>query len=335
MISKHRPRVSIGLPVYNGEKYLSIAIESILGQTFTDFELIICDNASTDRTEEISRYFAEKDARVKYFRNQSNLGAGPNFGKALKLGCGEYFKWAAHDDVLAPTFLERCVAELDSDPTAVLAHGSVDIIDEHGHTIATYDSNLLDAGSHRASTRFGSVVLNDHKCIDVFGLIRRSQLVSTAGHESFPGSDRVLLAELSLQGKFIYLAEPLLQNREHPDRYNCTAMLDNQEAVTWYDPTLAGTRPLRYWSTYLGYFRAIRRQISDRKTRTGCYWTLMRWWFAKRRVKGPLKDLLWYMSPKLFHAVRKMRPRRLRDEYPAFHQPVSDSDQPSASHPPY
>src|SRR5215471_14033382 len=100
-------RVSLGLPVYNGQRYLAGAIQAILDQTFSDFELIICDNASTDETESICRDLAARDPRVRYHRNPANIGAAPNFNKTFELSTGEYFKWLAHDDLHEPTYLQR------------------------------------------------------------------------------------------------------------------------------------------------------------------------------------------------------------------------------------
>src|SRR5581483_7973034 len=114
------PKVSIGLPVYNGENYLAQAIECLLAQTFSDIELIISDNASTDGTEAIARDFAARDRRVRYVRQPLNRGAGWNFSETFRLAQGEYFKWAAHDDLCAPTFIERCVKVLDVDRELVL-----------------------------------------------------------------------------------------------------------------------------------------------------------------------------------------------------------------------
>ena len=109
----NKPRVSIGMPVFNGENYLAEALDSLLTQTFSDFELIISDNASTDKTEEICRAYAVRDQRIRYFRNQENLGASRNYNRVFELSSGEYFKWAAHDDLCAPEFLGRCVDVLD------------------------------------------------------------------------------------------------------------------------------------------------------------------------------------------------------------------------------
>jgi glycosyltransferase involved in cell wall biosynthesis len=99
------PKVSIGVPVFNGENYLAQALESILAQDFADFEVIISDNCSTDKTPEICTSFAKRDSRVKYFRNDSNIGASPNYNRTFELSRGEYFKWCAHDDRCGRAFL--------------------------------------------------------------------------------------------------------------------------------------------------------------------------------------------------------------------------------------
>ena len=134
------PRVSIGVPVYNGELYLERALDSILAQSFDDFEVIIADNASDDRTEQICRDYACRDARVRYVRNETNLGASANFNRTFALARGPYFKWAAHDDVLGTDFLLRCVEVLDSNPDVVLCHTKTQQIDEDGRVAGNYDS---------------------------------------------------------------------------------------------------------------------------------------------------------------------------------------------------
>jgi glycosyltransferase involved in cell wall biosynthesis len=115
-MSSTAPKVSIGLAVYNGEAYLKEAVDSILTKRFTDFELIISDNASTDRTEKLCRAYAAQDERVRYHRNPTNIGGANNENQTCANGSGQYFRWAAHDDVCAPTLLEKCVAALDENP---------------------------------------------------------------------------------------------------------------------------------------------------------------------------------------------------------------------------
>ena len=107
--------VSVGLPVYNGARYLPAAIDSLLSQTFEDFELIISDNGSTDETERICRGYAARDPRVRYVRSDVNRGLLWNFRNVLELARAPRFKWMAHDDICAPEFLRRCMEELDAD----------------------------------------------------------------------------------------------------------------------------------------------------------------------------------------------------------------------------
>src|SRR5246127_6023313 len=116
------PLVSVGLFVYNGERFIEEALQSILKQTFTDFELIISDNASTDRTGEIVKAYAERDNRIRYYRNEKNIGAGWNARRVYELATGKYFKWATADDFLEPDLLRRCVEILESDPGCVAAY---------------------------------------------------------------------------------------------------------------------------------------------------------------------------------------------------------------------
>ncbi len=132
-MSNLTPRVSVGLAVYNGENYLREAIDSILAQTFTDFELILSDNASTDKTQEICLEYAAKDKRIRYYRNDQNIGGIRNQIRTVELSRGEYYKLAAHDDVCAPDFLEKCVEVLDRDPSVVLCYPKTKIIDENGN----------------------------------------------------------------------------------------------------------------------------------------------------------------------------------------------------------
>src|SRR5512140_1730619 len=170
------PRVSLGMPVYNGERYLRGTLDSLLKQTYKDFELIISDNGSTDATQQICREYASRDPRIRYRREEVNRGAGWNYNRLVDLARGIYFKWAAHDDLCAPTYLERCVAVLDSDPSVVIAYPDDQDIDEEGNTInrkrGTRLPNAQRAQFSSPSQRFRYLVLLDYDCEQVFGLIR-------------------------------------------------------------------------------------------------------------------------------------------------------------------
>jgi glycosyltransferase involved in cell wall biosynthesis len=210
------PTVTFGVPVYNAERYLDAALESVRAQTFEDFEIIVSDNASTDGTEEICRRHARVDPRVRYVRNPRNLGVARNFNNLFRLSAGKYFKWAPHDDLLAPEFLERCVEALDTDPGAAIAVPQPQLIDEEGnrddfsrrHRESMTEKGLRHInfdeprhlGDGSPSQRFSDIVLRKVWFYEVFGLIRSEVLERTELLRLFFGSCQVLLAELVLLG---------------------------------------------------------------------------------------------------------------------------------------
>src|SRR5262245_44937991 len=140
-MTRRPPRISIGLPVYNGEKFLKESVNSLLAQTFDDFELILSDNASTDETPAICRSYSDADKRVRYFRNDENIGVYRNFNRVFQLGSGEYFKWAAADDICHRELLAKCLKVLESDASVVATYPKVQFVDEEGRRL-----DLSDAG---------------------------------------------------------------------------------------------------------------------------------------------------------------------------------------------
>ena len=144
MAYPHRPTVSIGLPVYNGENFLADALESLIGQTYGDFEIIVSDNASTDATEEIVRRYMADDERIRYYRNDHNLGANPNYNRTFALARGEYFRWHAHDDRCDAKYLELCIDLLERDPSVSLVHCKTAYIDRNGDPLIPLRNGFLD-----------------------------------------------------------------------------------------------------------------------------------------------------------------------------------------------
>ncbi len=140
--ARQTPLVSIGLPVYNGAPLLTDAIRSFLDQTYSNFELILSDNASTDETAEICRGYAAKDARVRYYRNAVNLGSAANHTRTVELATGNLFKWAGSDDLYASTYLERCVEFMQAVPQAILVYPKTLIIDDDGNLAGEYEDNF-------------------------------------------------------------------------------------------------------------------------------------------------------------------------------------------------
>src|ERR1700736_6211403 len=125
-----KTKLSVGLPVYNGENFLNVAVDSVLGQDFEDFELIISDNASQDGTAALCKEYAARDKRVRYYRSDVNNGGAWNYNRVFELAEGQYFKWQAHDDVCLPGFFRRCVEVFDhAPPTVVVVSPRTQVID--------------------------------------------------------------------------------------------------------------------------------------------------------------------------------------------------------------
>lgn len=274
-----RPRVSIGLPVYNGENFLAETLDSLLAQTFTDFELIISDNASTDRTEEICKAYAAKDKRVRYYRNDKNLGAARNYNRVFELSTGEYFKWSAHDDLCAPHFLERCVEVLDQDDSVVLCYTRTRAIDENGDFVKNYPSKP-GGSSVKPRERFYEFVCVPHACVAVFGLMRADVLKKTPLIGNFSSADRPLLGELSLLGRLYEIPEYLFFYRNHPDQ---SWQAHSRHSVgSWYDPKKAKKQfVFPHWRLLWEHLRSIGRVPLRITERVWCY-LCMGWWVRLR-----------------------------------------------------
>jgi glycosyltransferase involved in cell wall biosynthesis len=268
-VERLKPSVSIGMPVFNGEKYIEAALDSILVQTYSDFELIISDNASTDRTGEICEAYTAKDRRVRYCRSNENLGGVRNYNRAFALSTGEYFKWAAHDDVIGPDFLSRCVQVLDDKPDVVLSFPRAKLIDEQGMAIGDYDVRLR-TDSATPHVRFHDLIWVRHWCLQVFGLIRRKALELTPLHGCYASSDRVLLVQLALLGPFYEVPEPLFFWRRYSQQPS-TLVYDLHAYTAWFNPTKKGRFQAPASKLVLEHFRAVRDAPVSRSVRVRCY----------------------------------------------------------------
>jgi glycosyltransferase involved in cell wall biosynthesis len=287
-MGRNRARISIGLPVFNGENYLEKAIQSIIGQTYSDFELIISDNASTDKTQEICERYAAQDQRVQYFRNETNLGAAKNYNRVFELSSGEYFKWAAHDDVLEPEFLERCVQILDQDPTIVLCQAKTGRINEHDALVGVYEEyQYLRIASFKPHERFFDLIRLDHSCNIVFGLVRADGLEKTSLIGPYPGSDRPLLAQLALIGRFHEIPDVLFHRRDHPQT-TWRVWGEKTEVVAWYDTSKAGRIIFPYWRLCFEYFKSISRVALKWSDRLLCYAQFARLFKQEWRQNMPI-----------------------------------------------
>ncbi len=290
-MNSQKPRVAIGMPVYNGEVYIEFAIELILAQTFTDFDFIISDNASTDRTKEICLSFAARDSRVHYYRNATNLGAAPNYNRVFQLSSNEFFKWADYDDLIAPDFLEKCIAVMDQDTGVVLCFPSARVIDENGAVLGDHHFKSVTS-SPDARIRFRNLALYPDMAYQVSGLMRSSAIKKTALHGSYPSSDLVLLAELSLQGRFFEIHEPLFFPRYHAAQSTKGTLSVERNRVVFFDTSNAGKILLPKWMLLFGFLRAIKNSPLGARANFYCYLQMVRWILKPDHFRALGKDLL-------------------------------------------
>jgi glycosyltransferase involved in cell wall biosynthesis len=287
----HQPHVSIGLPVFNAEKYLELVLDSILAQTFKDFVLIISDNASTDRTATICKSYQERDSRVQYFRNEKNLGIAPNFRRTFQLSSSEYFKWAPYDDLLEPEFLSRCVSVLDQNPDVILVYSKVKIIDENGAYVVDYDPGP-DTNIQQPNGRFRNLLLHPEYAVQQMGLARAEALRKTGLIRSFPASDEVLLAELSLLGQFYEIPERLYYYRRHGGQSTQGAYITQRSRMVLFDTSYAGKIVLPKWKYFFASLKAIARAPINGFEQALCYMHMIRWLLIPPNFRAMGKDIL-------------------------------------------
>ncbi|MFN3193526.1 MAG: glycosyltransferase [Aureliella sp.] len=284
------PRLTIGLPVFNGENYLESALSRLLDQTFEDFDLRISDNNSNDGTQSICERFAATDSRIRYERLEGNVGAIENFNRLSRGVQTEFFKWAAHDDICEANYLESCIDALDNDSGCVWSHSTSDLVDEDEtsflpmlpeerediHVDASGNRSWVglpreDYRDSRPHRRFAGVLLGTRWCVDSYGVFRTSTLERSGLYPNVYGSEKVLIGDVSLRGKYAHIDQPLFKQRLHLDASSFRS--DSREAQAEYcnaEPTksiLASTR-LRLLNAHLS---VVRRSQLSRMERLLCY----------------------------------------------------------------
>ena len=253
---KKKPLISIGLPVYNGEKYIESSIDSILSQTFEDFELIISDNASTDNTEKICRQYVKRDSRIQYHRNNKNIGAPGNYNLTVEKSKGKYFRWQNSDDLIEPDLHQLCLEVLENKSDAILAYGKTKLIDGNGKFLSEYEDNL-DLQDNSAYKRFLRFYESVGMTNIIYGLIRTKTLRKTAMMQPFLASDTNLIGELSLYGKFIEIPVHLFSRRIHEEASSWDRT-DEELQKNFWNP---GKKRLKYQVAlqFFSYLKSILR----------------------------------------------------------------------------
>lgn len=295
------PRVSIGIPVYNGAATIGATIESLQAQTFGDFELIVCDNASTDGLADRVTDMARLDQRIRHVRHPVNLGANRNYSHAAKVARGEFLKWSSASDWCAPTFLERCVEALDRDPGAVLAvprtrlfQGDPAQSEDYPYDIEILEERPLD----RLLALDARMRLNNA----INGVIRLSALHRTRLIEPYHCADLVLMGHLAVLGRFRLIDAPLFYRRMEVG--TATALQDAEGMRRHHYPVLTARTLFQGWKRHLGWLRVAALAPMPMAERGGalkhvvqnCFWdraTLLAdlrgaWRYATRsRVQSP------------------------------------------------
>ncbi|MDF1603455.1 glycosyltransferase family 2 protein [Nocardioides sp. YIM 152315] len=279
-------RVSVGLPVYNGERYLEQALDDLLAQTHADLEIVISDNGSTDRTQAICERYAALDSRIVYLRHEVNRGASWNHSEVVRRASGPYFRWYSYDDRLDPRCIEACAAVLDSDRSVVLAWPLTTVIDADGAVTSQYRADLpFRNGSPSARLRSLLGARTDetllHMCYPVYGVIRHDVFLSTHLLGTMPGADTVLLCELALRGDWALVEQRLFYNRRHAD----SSAIDKtpEQISAWFDPDGGRAFPMPQHQLLVAYLRAVLTAPIGGVERARCLLVVARWLGANRQ----------------------------------------------------
>jgi glycosyltransferase involved in cell wall biosynthesis len=277
-----RPKVSIGLPVYNGEEYLAKTLDSVLAQTWTDYELIISDNGSRDATPEIISRYADADSRIRTYRFEKNLGAWRNLTKVFEEGRGEYFVFLSHDDLYEPEFLATAADVLSHDREALGCYARTEVIDSTGQQIKIIEIDERFA-SESPSERVAAAVFFAPPVI-AFGFYRRSALECTSLFEPYAGSDRTFAIELALAGRLIGLDGTLFKYRRHDAQSYGSKYPNRRTRIAWWDPSKADARTYPTWRLVAEFFTRVRKAQIPITERISCFSSVGRWALRRRGI---------------------------------------------------
>jgi glycosyltransferase involved in cell wall biosynthesis len=263
------PRITIGMPVYNGEQYIQEAIADLQAQTHDDFQLVIADNASTDTTESICRELAGRDKRIIYHRHERNLGWARNFNYLLERNKDEFFKWAASDDRLDPRFLQECLRALKGRPDCIAGFSRVDCIDEDGRASGSLDRWALRPGlspHNRVRWAIWTEFLNEF-----YAVFRAEALRACEPMAGFLATDRVMIADAFLRGDLAVVDSYLLHRRSHSRAYSAQwSTKSKRERLAPVDPDAHSFIRRTWIPRVLGYMRTFRHAPISRREKLAC-----------------------------------------------------------------
>ncbi len=295
------------MPVFNGEKYLRATVDSLLAQTYTDFELIVSDNASSDSTEAICREYAARDPRFIYVRNSRNLGPAANYNVSMDLARSELFKWCAADDVYSPNCLQRLIDVIDANPDAVATYARTKIIDENGEYLRDYDWEL-NLSAPRPWQRLAELIFvkhRNHGAHEIWSVIRLAKLREAGHKQALVRADSVILVRIALLGKMIRLEEFHFFNRDHAQR--SSRYLGKREVRAdsklsewlgvgplpngeWWDERLKGKILFPDWRVMQQYYLAVSQTRLGLYDKFTCHLVLAL--FVLKHIPKLVRDLL-------------------------------------------
>ncbi|MFC4243690.1 glycosyltransferase family 2 protein [Gryllotalpicola reticulitermitis] len=279
-------RLTFGIPVYNGERYLPEALRSVQDQELADIRIVISDNGSIDGTQAICRAAAADDPRIEYHRYDENRGGIWNYRHVMELSQTELFSWMAADDVKLPGFAGACIAALDAaGPEAAFACPRTRLINADG--IIYEDLNDLHMGLD-APTPHERVrnMLRAQASHPMYGVIRADSLARTRGVLSVLGDDMVLLVELLCAGKMVLAPGQLLLQRRHDEQVS----VQGSGSSTWFATGKRGNRSFAETRTDIELYRGVAHAGIPyaEKVRTwnalGPSWVFPRWRAVVRDV---------------------------------------------------
>jgi glycosyltransferase involved in cell wall biosynthesis len=324
-----RPRVTVGLPVFNGENYIAETLACFLGQTFTDLEVVVSDNASTDRTREIVEEVAARDARVRYVRQAENVGGAENYNVVFHEARSEYFTWTAHDDLRSPNWVEQAVAALDARPDAALAISDAMRINAHGTPYHTYPIRpeiyaAAIGDRFRASLRQNPILM-------IFGMARSEAIRRTCLHEHYTGSDWGVTGGLALQGPIVHVDDATFYYRAHSQsltsRFARKKWWQRSDFEAWFAPERGELIVFPSWRRLRSYARSVLAAPVPLRTRLRLLVTLARTFVVDDRAylaKLLLKDLLVAVRDMALRGLSLVSRSARRRQRPSPDEPASN-----------
>ena len=295
-----KPAVSIGMPVFNGEAFIEQALGSLVAQTFREFEVIVSDNASDDKTVEICQAFSDEYDFIKVFRNDKNRGVSWNFNNTFNLSCGKYFMWLSHDDVLHERYIERCIEAIEARKDTRIVYSKIQVINADGDAIP-FDKELKDLDDDDIAVRFRHCMSpQPYNQSVIYGLMRRADLAKTTLYGDFVAADRCLVAQLALRGKFYQIPEYLFYRREHAQNFR-----GDSENLRAHMPETMKWFAFPEWNVLRQHVRTVRTFPAPISVKSRLYYEIVRWSIFRGKKLG--SEVLINIRQLLLVVARRIR----------------------------